>query len=160
MEGNVGRSSSIRLVVQTPVSTKPKLFRLCCAVACIRLWIKNVQLFVVRCIKLTNDPPSGLRANLKQAFASISREEYSDLEPRCIHTYDKCAFLLILDENCFRRTSRLNYGRKNMAKAAPPPPILTDCWRGVTVLEHGKERYRKIQMCCAFQELDNVCPTA
>lgn len=36
----------------------------------------------VRCIKLTNDPPSGLRANLKQAFASISREEYSDLEPR------------------------------------------------------------------------------
>eukprot|EP00752_Nemacystus_decipiens_P011484 g10196.t1 len=36
----------------------------------------------VGCIKLTNDPPSGLRANLKQAFASISREEYSDLEPR------------------------------------------------------------------------------
>ncbi|CAM9358663.1 unnamed protein product [Ascophyllum nodosum] len=35
-----------------------------------------------RCIKLTNDPPSGLRANLKHAFASISREEYEDLEPR------------------------------------------------------------------------------
>ncbi|CAM9404899.1 unnamed protein product, partial [Laminaria digitata] len=35
-----------------------------------------------RCIKLTNDPPSGLRANLKQAFASFSREEYGDLEPR------------------------------------------------------------------------------
>ncbi|CAM9840787.1 unnamed protein product, partial [Ectocarpus sp. 12 AP-2014] len=35
-----------------------------------------------RCVKLTNDPPSGLRANLKQAFASISREDYSDLEPR------------------------------------------------------------------------------
>eukprot|EP00904_Undaria_pinnatifida_P003150 jgi/Undpi1/12836/HiC_scaffold_7.g02503.m1 len=35
-----------------------------------------------RCINLTNDPPSGLRANLKQAFASFSREEYGDLEPR------------------------------------------------------------------------------
>ncbi|CAM9397628.1 unnamed protein product, partial [Discosporangium mesarthrocarpum] len=35
-----------------------------------------------RCVDLTNDPPSGLRANLKQAFASISREEYEEFEPR------------------------------------------------------------------------------
>lgn len=40
-----------------------------------------------RCIKLTNDPPSGLRANLKQAFASISREEHADLEPRYVVKY-------------------------------------------------------------------------
>jgi dynein heavy chain len=35
-----------------------------------------------RCIKLTSDPPSGLKANLKQAFACFSRETYEELESR------------------------------------------------------------------------------
>merc|ERR1712196_508351 len=35
-----------------------------------------------RAIKITSDPPSGLKANLKQAFASFSRDTYEDLEPR------------------------------------------------------------------------------
>jgi dynein heavy chain len=35
-----------------------------------------------RCIKITSDPPSGLKANLKQAFASFSKETYEELEPR------------------------------------------------------------------------------
>jgi dynein heavy chain len=37
---------------------------------------------VERCIKLTNDPPSGLKANLIGAISSLSKEEYEDLEPR------------------------------------------------------------------------------
>lgn len=35
-----------------------------------------------RSIKITSDPPSGLKANLKQAFASFSAEQYDELEPR------------------------------------------------------------------------------
>lgn len=35
-----------------------------------------------RSIKLTNDPPSGLKANLKQAFCCFSREEFAEFEPR------------------------------------------------------------------------------
>ena len=35
-----------------------------------------------RCIKITSDPPSGLKANLKQAFACFSRDTYEELEAR------------------------------------------------------------------------------
>ena len=35
-----------------------------------------------RCIKITSDPPSGLKANLKQAFASVSADAFNDLESR------------------------------------------------------------------------------
>jgi dynein heavy chain len=35
-----------------------------------------------RCIKLTNEAPSGLKANLKRAFCSFNKEEYEDMEPR------------------------------------------------------------------------------
>jgi dynein heavy chain len=35
-----------------------------------------------KAIKITSDPPSGLKANLKQAFACFSRDMYDDLEPR------------------------------------------------------------------------------
>jgi len=35
-----------------------------------------------RAIKITSDPPSGLKANLKQAFACFSRELYEELDPR------------------------------------------------------------------------------
>mmetsp|Transcript_24191 Transcript_24191/g.35469 ORF Transcript_24191/g.35469 Transcript_24191/m.35469 type:complete len:827 (+) Transcript_24191:77-2557(+) len=35
-----------------------------------------------RSIKITSDPPSGLKANLKQAFACFSKEMYEELEPR------------------------------------------------------------------------------
>ena len=35
-----------------------------------------------RSIKITSDPPSGLKANLKQAFACFSRDQYEELEPR------------------------------------------------------------------------------
>jgi dynein heavy chain len=35
-----------------------------------------------RAIKITSDPPSGLKANLKQAFACFSAETYEELEPR------------------------------------------------------------------------------
>ena len=35
-----------------------------------------------RAIKITSDPPSGLKANLKQAFACFTRETYEELEPR------------------------------------------------------------------------------
>lgn len=35
-----------------------------------------------RSIKITSDPPSGLKANLKQAFACFSKDTYEELEPR------------------------------------------------------------------------------
>jgi dynein heavy chain len=35
-----------------------------------------------RSIKITSDPPSGLKPNLKQAFASFSPEMYEEIEPR------------------------------------------------------------------------------
>jgi dynein heavy chain len=35
-----------------------------------------------RCIKITSDPPSGLKANLKQALACFSKETYEELENR------------------------------------------------------------------------------
>ena len=35
-----------------------------------------------RCIKLTSDPPSGLKANLKQAFCTFSKDEIEEMEPR------------------------------------------------------------------------------
>merc|ERR1711981_1424925 len=35
-----------------------------------------------RCIKLTNEPPSGLKANLKRAFCSFGKEDFEDMEPR------------------------------------------------------------------------------
>jgi len=35
-----------------------------------------------RSIKLTNDPPSGIKANLKGSFQSFSKELYEELEPR------------------------------------------------------------------------------
>lgn len=35
-----------------------------------------------RAIKITADPPSGMKANLKQAFAAFSKETYEELEPR------------------------------------------------------------------------------
>ncbi|GMH57655.1 hypothetical protein TL16_g02438 [Triparma laevis f. inornata] len=37
---------------------------------------------IERCIKLTNDPPSGLKANLIGAISSFSKEDYEDAEPR------------------------------------------------------------------------------
>jgi dynein heavy chain len=35
-----------------------------------------------RAIKLTNEPPSGLKANLKRAICSFERDDYEDMEPR------------------------------------------------------------------------------
>ena len=35
-----------------------------------------------RSIKMTSDPPSGLKANLKQAFSCFSKDTYEELEPR------------------------------------------------------------------------------
>jgi dynein heavy chain len=35
-----------------------------------------------RCIKITSDPPSGLKANLKQAFACFPRDTFEELESR------------------------------------------------------------------------------
>eukprot|EP00605_Chrysophyceae_sp_TOSAG23-4_P001019 GSChrysophyteH1.ASY1.ANO1.1120.1 assembled CDS len=43
--------------------------------------LMNVHL-MPRWLPVTSDPPSGLKANLKQAFASFSREMYEELEPR------------------------------------------------------------------------------
>jgi dynein heavy chain len=35
-----------------------------------------------RCIKLTNEPPAGLKANLKRAFCSFSRDQIEDMESK------------------------------------------------------------------------------
>ena len=35
-----------------------------------------------RCIKITCDPPSGLKANLKNAMSAFSKEDYDEMEPR------------------------------------------------------------------------------
>jgi len=35
-----------------------------------------------RCIKLTNEPPAGLKANLKRAWTSLRREDVEDKDPR------------------------------------------------------------------------------
>jgi len=52
-----------------------------------------------RSIKLTNDPPSGLKANLKQAFCCFSRAEYEELEPRTrAILYGLCHFHAIMLE--------------------------------------------------------------
>ena len=37
---------------------------------------------IERCIKLTNDPPSGLKANLIGAISSLGKEDYEESEPR------------------------------------------------------------------------------
>lgn len=36
-----------------------------------------------RCIKLTNEPPAGLKANLKRAFANFSREYIEEVSHGC-----------------------------------------------------------------------------
>lgn len=36
-----------------------------------------------RCIKLTNEPPAGLKANLKRAFANFSREYIEEVTGPC-----------------------------------------------------------------------------
>lgn len=35
-----------------------------------------------RCIKITNEPPSGLKANIKRAFASLSKETFDDYDSK------------------------------------------------------------------------------
>lgn len=35
-----------------------------------------------RCIKITNEPPAGLKANIKRAFASLSKETFDECEPK------------------------------------------------------------------------------
>ena len=43
----------------------------------------NIPISILdRSIKITSDPPSGLKPNLKQAFACFSREMFEELEPR------------------------------------------------------------------------------
>lgn len=37
-----------------------------------------------RCIKLTNEPPAGLKANLKRAFANFSREYIEEVNERTL----------------------------------------------------------------------------
>jgi len=38
---------------------------------------------LARCIKITNDPPSGIKANLNQAVCSFSKDEFDEMDPRC-----------------------------------------------------------------------------
>jgi dynein heavy chain len=35
-----------------------------------------------RCIKITNEPPAGLKANIKRAFASLNRESFDDFDSK------------------------------------------------------------------------------
>jgi len=35
-----------------------------------------------RCIKITNEPPAGLKANIKRAFASLNRETFDDFDSK------------------------------------------------------------------------------
>ena len=35
-----------------------------------------------RCIKITNEPPAGLKANIKRAFASLNRESFEDYDSK------------------------------------------------------------------------------
>ena len=35
-----------------------------------------------RCIKITNEPPAGLKANIKRAFASLNREQFEDFDSK------------------------------------------------------------------------------
>merc|ERR1711968_107561 len=52
-----------------------------------------------RSIKLTSDPPSGLKPNLKQAFACFNKEMYEELEPRTKGIlFGLCQFHAILVE--------------------------------------------------------------
>jgi dynein heavy chain len=54
---------------------------------------------IERCIKLTNDPPSGLKANLIGAISSFSKEDYEELEPRTKGiTFGLCYFHAIMVE--------------------------------------------------------------
>ena len=44
---------------------------------------KDIPIGVLdRCIKLTNEPPSGVKANLKRAFCSFSAEEINDMDSK------------------------------------------------------------------------------
>jgi len=61
---------------------------------------KNIPIPILeRSIKMTSDPPSGLKANLKQAFACFSKDFYEELEPRTKGIlYGLCQFHAILIE--------------------------------------------------------------
>jgi dynein heavy chain, axonemal len=44
---------------------------------------QNIPIGILeRCIKLTNEPPQGLKANMKRAFSSFSKEEIDDRETK------------------------------------------------------------------------------
>jgi dynein heavy chain len=44
---------------------------------------ENIPVAILnRCIKITSDPPTGMKPNLKQALASFSADTYNDLESR------------------------------------------------------------------------------
>lgn len=51
-----------------------------------------------RCIKLTNEPPAGLKANLKRAFANFSREYIEEVNEKM--PYSKCGNRLSPDGAC------------------------------------------------------------
>lgn len=59
-----------------------------------------------RCIKLTNEPPAGLKANLKRAFANFSREYIEEVNMNlCVLscTYKKTGRQPVLHTLFFRR---------------------------------------------------------
>ena len=53
-----------------------------------------------RSIKLTNEPPSGLKANLKRAFASFSAEEVEEMDTRTRGNCDGVAVCRVLTLTC------------------------------------------------------------
>ena len=54
---------------------------------------------LARCIKLTNEPPGGLKANLKRAFCYFSKEqiEEADSKTKCI-LFGLCVFHSVMME--------------------------------------------------------------
>jgi dynein heavy chain, axonemal len=52
-----------------------------------------------RCIKITNEPPAGLKANIKRAFASLSKEVFEDYDSKMkLILFGLCHFHAIMLE--------------------------------------------------------------
>jgi dynein heavy chain len=75
-----------------------------------------------RCIKITNEPPAGLKANIKRAFASLNKETFEECDSKMKSIlFGLCHFHAVMLE-------RKQYGPMGfnmMYPVGPMPYLLT-----------------------------------
>lgn len=81
-----------------------------------------------RSIKLTNEPPQGLKQNLKRAFASFDKEEFEFKDPKIkMITFGLCHFHAVIIE-------RIKFGPKGWNR--PYPFNIGDLMNSATILQN------------------------